>query len=94
MSNKTGIALANEMRESAHKALFDENVLVKACDLLIATGNPDSPELNQMLFNYSNNLVATVTAILAGVLLTENQLDGMVSDIQMFEDIEKEVYGE
>jgi glutamine synthetase type III len=94
MTTKTGIALATEISSKAKEALFDNDVLTVACELLTATGCEDNENINSLLFKYSAILSSSVAAKVIQAVLTESQLSGMISDIEMFNSIGKDVLGE
>jgi hypothetical protein len=50
--------------------------------------------MSKMLFDYSANLSALVATLVSEAILSETQMKEMISEIESFEKISKEVLGE
>ena len=91
------IATALKIAEASKEAVHNPIVMgMGKLFLEVATGSEEMPsdEVLEALYKYSAVLSSVCATIISEVLLTESQLDDMLADIQMFEDIEKEVLGE
>ena len=92
-TNKTGIALATELADKAKEAMFEEDVLVLGAAIIENASNISQDELMSLLFKYSATLTANVGTRITHALLSESQISAMISEIEMFEEIEQEVMG-
>ena len=89
-TKNTGIALATELADAGKQAIFDFDTMVlasKICQLA------PSEEIQNLLFKYSGTLAAGVATRITHLLMTESDFNAMVDEIDMFDEIEKDVMG-
>ena len=91
---KTGIAKAEELAQAGKDAMTDLDVMFLAAQIVRSAKDITEDELIHLMFKYSGTLTASVSARLTSILMTESELDEMISDIQMFDEIGKSVLGE
>ena len=92
-TKNTGIALATELQEAGKAGIMDIDVLMLGAQIVQTGSELSQRELSDLLFKYTANLAASVSARLTHVLLTETQLKDMITEIEMFEGIKQEVLG-
>ena len=91
---KTGIAKAEELAQAGKDAIMDLDVMLLASQIVKSAKDITEDELIHLMFKYSGTLAASVSARLTSILMTESELNEMISDIQMFDEIGKSVLGE
>ena len=91
---KTGIAKAEELAQAGKDAIMDLDVMLLASQIVKSAKDITEDELIHLMFKYSGTLAASVSARLTSILMTESELDEMISDIQMFDEIGKSVLGD
>ena len=92
-TQNTGISLATELADVAKEAMFELDVLTLGAKIVGEAKDLSEDELISLLFKYSGTLVANVSSRITHTLLSETQIKDMVSEIEMFEEIEKDVMG-
>ena len=91
---KTGIAKAEQLAQAGKDAMTDFDVMVLVSHIVRSAKDITEDELIHLMFKYSGTLTASVSARLTSILMTESELNEMISDIQMFDEIGKSVLGE
>ena len=82
----TAIALQNATQEAVH----DPMVMEFAADVFQSRYLPDE-EFAQKLYQYSALLASLTTTLATSALLTESQLDEMMSSIKEFDKLGKDI---
>lgn len=86
---------ALEIQEATHAAVFDERVMAQAQMLLaVSQMNPDTETMTKIIFGYSSMLAATVANNVTQVLMTEQEFEQMVNEINEFQEIAESVLGD
>ena len=86
---------ALEIQEATHAAVFDERVMTQAQMLLaVSQMNPDTETMTKIIFGYSSMLAATVANNVTQVLMTEQEFEQMVNEINEFQEITESVLGD
>jgi predicted esterase len=89
------IIKAMEIAEAVEGAVFDEGVMANAKMLMaLHTMGADEETFMKAIFAYSAMLSATVGDKVTKVLISENDFDKMLNEIQEFQELEKGVLGE
>ena len=91
---KTGIARAEELAQAGKDAIMDLDVMVLASHIVKHAKDITEEELIHLMFKYSGTLAASVSARLTSILMTESEFNSMVSEVEMFDEIERNVLGE
>ena len=91
---KTGIAKAEQLAQAGKDAMTDFDVMVLASHIVRSAKDITEDELIHLMFKYSGTLAASVSARLTSILMTESELNEMISDIEMFDEIGKSVLGD
>lgn len=89
----TGIAKASELAQAGKDAMTDFEVMVMAAEIAQTANHISQDELIHLLFKYSATLTANVATRITHILMSESELNDMVSDIQMFDEIANDVLG-
>lgn len=84
-------ATALAVAEASKQAIHHEDVLDMARDLIDARNIADDDQMIKILFHYSAHLAAVTANLVTQVLLTEEQMDAMLSEISEFEELGKEM---
>lgn len=82
----TAIAIA----EASKEAIYDDDVMDMARQLVDIRNIADEEQMIQMLFHYSARLSAVTANLVTCVLLTESQMSAMLEEIQEIENLGKE----
>ena len=90
MKNKTGIALATEIAEASKNSMVDFEVMMLASKIFHLA---PSDEMSDLLFKYSGTLTAHVATRITNILMSESDFNDMVDEVQMFDEIERDVLG-
>jgi len=88
------ISTALKIQDATQKAFMDENIMMMAGFIFTHRNNVDDEMMSKMLFDYSANLSALVATLVSEPILSETQMKEMISEIESFEKISKEVLGE
>ena len=91
---KTGIARAEELAQAGKDAIMDLDVMVLASHIVKHAKDITEEELIHLMFKYSGTLTASVSARLTSILMTESELNEIISDIRMFDEIGNSVLGD
>lgn len=90
---KTGIALAEEIKNVCQESITDLEVMTSASRFLIESGIDFSDNVAKLLYKYSGILASTVATKVISVTLAQAEIEAMIEDIQMMEGIRDEVLG-
>ena len=90
----SGIAQAHAIAEASKEAMTSFDVMMCAAEIVNNANNLTQDELVNLMFKYSGILAASVATRVTHVCMTEADFDAMVSDVQMFAEIERDVFGE
>lgn len=94
MPKNSGITLAHELADAGKDAMTDFEVMTLASEIIGKASYVSQDELIHLMFKYSGTLAAATATRITHILLSENDFNAMISDIEMFDSIEKEVMGE
>jgi len=84
------IATAIRLQEATREAVNDEMVMASAFKLLKAKDLSEK-EFVKELYQYSAMLASITTTMITQVLLTEYQLEEMITDIEQMESLTKDL---
>jgi hypothetical protein len=90
----SSISKAYELAEAGKEAMTSFDVMVQAANIVKNANTLSEQELIDLMFKYSGTLTAAVASRVTNVLMSESDFDSMCADIQMFDEIEKDVLGE
>jgi collagenase-like PrtC family protease len=85
------IATAIALQETSKEAVFDETSVMMASALFHGRHEMNDDEFQQAIFIYSAHLSAVATTLATNVLLTESQIDEMISTIKEMETMGKDI---
>ena len=85
------IATAIRLQEITKEAVFDEMILTMATDIHRNRNVMSDDEFMEAIYRYSGLLASLTTTLATSVLLTESQLDDMVSEIKEFDQLGKDI---
>ena len=85
------IATALALQNSSKDAVFDETSIMMASALLHGRNEMDDEQFQKAIFMYSAHLSAVATTLATNVLLTESQVDEMISTINEMESMGKDL---
>lgn len=89
------IITAMKVAEASQDGMTSLHVMMAAAELYqTALRNPTAEEMQDLIFKYSATLSASVATRVTHVLMTEEQINSMAEQIDMFDQIEKDVLGE
>jgi hypothetical protein len=88
------ISTALKIQDATQKAFMDENIMMMAGFIFTHRNNVDDEMMAKIIFEYSANLSALVATLVSEAILSETQMKEMISEIESFEKISKEVLGE
>ena len=89
------IVTAMKVAEASQDGMTSLHVMMAAAELYQATlNNPTPEEMQDLIFKYSATLSASVATRVTHVLMTEEQIKAMTDEIDMFDQIAKDVLGE
>lgn len=83
----TALALQNATSEAVH----DEMIIEMASELYHHKDELNSEQFAEALYMYSAMLASVTTTLVTSTLLTESQLDDMMSVIREFQDLGKDI---
>jgi len=84
-------ATALAIAEASKQAVYDDDVLDMARDLVDARNIADDEQMIKILWHYSSHLVAVTANLVTCALLTEQQMTDMMSELKEFEELGKEM---
>ena len=84
------IITALKLQEATKEAVHDEMTMTVASQLFAGRDTMSDEDFTRMLFEYSALLSSLTTTLVTNVLLTEEQMDAMISDIKEFEQLGKD----
>lgn len=93
-TQNTGIALAMEIKEACQESITDLEVMMNAAEFVKETGLIADEDTLCLLYKYSVILASTVATKIISMTVSESEIKGMISDIEVFENIKEEVLGE
>ena len=85
------IATALALQNSSKDAVFDETSMMMASALFHARHEMDDEQFQKAIFMYSAHISAVATTLATNVLLTESQVDEMISTINEMETMGKDI---
>jgi hypothetical protein len=85
------IATAIAVQQATQEAVHDEMTMGMASQLFHGRNEMSSDDFARALFEYSALLSSLTATLVTGVLLTEQQLDAMISDIKEFDELGKDI---
>ena len=89
------IVTAMKIADASKEAMTDFNVMMAAAEIYkSAMNNPTDEEMQHLIFKYSAILTANVSTRITSILMTESDFNNMVSEVEMFDEIERNVLGE
>jgi hypothetical protein len=89
----SGIAKAHEIAETCKEAMTDFEVMMAASEIVKGASYLSQDELINLMFKYSGMLTANVATRITHILMSESDFNAMVEDVEMFDQIEKDVLG-
>ena len=90
----SGIAQAHAIAEASKEAMTDFEVMTMAAEIVKTANYLSEEELISLMFKYSGTLTANVATRITSILMTESQFNAMVEEVEMFDQISKDVLGE
>ena len=89
------IVTAMKIADASKEGMTDLKVMLAAAEIYkAAMNNPTDEEMQHLIFKYSALLTASVSTHVTSVLMTESQFNNMVAEVEMFDEIERNVLGE
>ena len=88
------ISTALKIQDATQEAFKDEQVMKMAAAIYHLRNDVDNETMATMLFEYSATLSALTATLVSHAILSETQMKEMISEIEEFENISKEVLGE
>ena len=85
------IATALAVAEASKEAIYSDEVLSMAKELIEAKDLVDEEAMMKLLFVYSATLTAVTANLVTSVLLTKEQMETMLSELQEFDELGKEM---
>ena len=85
------ISTALKIQDATQKAVMDENIMKMAGFIYTHRNDVDDEMMAKIIFEYSANLSALVATLVSEAILSETQMKEMISEIESFEKISKEV---
>jgi hypothetical protein len=85
------LATAIALQQATQEAVHDEEVMGMASALYHNRGEMTGDEFARAMFIYSAHLASLTATLATHVLLTENQIDEMMSSIKEFDELGKEI---
>ena len=89
----TGIAKAIEISDACKDAMVDFDVMTMAAEIVKTASHKTQDEMIELMFKYSGILSANVATRLTHLLLTKSEFSQMADEIQMFDEIGRDVLG-
>ena len=89
----SGIAQAHEIAEACKDSMMDFEVMTLAAEIVKTASDLSVEDLSNLMFKYSGTLTANVATRVTNILMSESEFNAMVDDVQMFDEIEREVLG-
>lgn len=90
----SGIAQAHAIAEASKEAMTDFEVMTMAAEIVKTANYLSEEELISLMFKYSGTLTANVATRITSILMTESDFDAMVEEVEMFDQISRDVLGE
>ena len=84
-------ATALAIAEASKQAVYHDDVLEMAKHLIDIRNIADDDQMIKMLFHYSAHLTAVTANLVTSALLTEEQMNDMLSELNEFEQLGKEM---
>lgn len=85
------ITTALKIQDATHEAFKDEQVMTMAAAIYQMRNVVDNETMAKMLFEYSATLSALTATLVSHAILSETEMKEMISEIEEFENISKEV---
>ena len=90
----SGIAQAHAIAEASKEAMTDFEVMTMDAEIVKTANYLSEEELISLMFKYSGTLTANVATRVTHILMTESDFDAMVEEVEMFDQISRDVLGE
>jgi hypothetical protein len=90
----SGIAKALEVADTCKDAMTSFDVMMIAAEIVQNAPTLTQEELVHLMFKYSGTLSAAVATRVTHVLMSESEFNAMTAEIEMFDEIAKDVLGE
>lgn len=87
----SSITTAMKIAEATKDSITDLECMFAAAEIFKLA---PSEEMKDLLFKYSAILSANVSTRVTSILMTESDFNAMVDEVQMFDEIERNVLGE
>ena len=87
----SSITTAMKIAEATKDSITDFECMMAAAQIFKLA---PSEEMKDLLFKYSAILSANVSTRVTSILMTESDFNAMVDEVQMFDEIERNVLGE
>jgi hypothetical protein len=84
-------ATALAIAEASRQAMYDNNVMDMAKEVMEIAQMGDEQMIKFALFQYSAQLTSLTANLVTCVLLTEDQMTAMISEINELEELGKEI---
>jgi hypothetical protein len=84
-------ATALAVAEASKQAMYEDEIMDMARDLIDARNIADDEQMLHILFQYSAQLIALTANLVTSVLLTEEQMTAMMSELKEFQELGKEM---
>ena len=85
------IITALKLQEATKEAVYDEMTMNMASHLFAGRDTMSDEDFTRLLLEYSALLSSLTTTLVTNVLLTEEQMDAMISEIKEFDQLGKDV---
>ena len=85
------IVTAMKIADASKEGMTDLKVMMAAAEIYKLA---PSEEMQDLIFKYSAILTASVSTHVTSVIMTESQFNNMVAEVEMFDEIERNVLGE
>jgi hypothetical protein len=85
------IATAIALQQATQEAVHDQMTMDLASHLFHARNEMSDDDFARALFEYSALLSSLTTTLVTNVLLTESEMDAMISDIKEFDNLGKDI---
>ena len=85
------IVTAMKIADASKEGMTDLKVMMAAAEIYKLA---PSEEMQDLIFKYSALLTASVSTHVTSVIMTESQFNNMVAEVEMFDEIERNVLGE
>ena len=88
------IITAIQLQEATKEAVHDDMIMSMASRLFAERSVLSDEEFTHALYQYSALLASLTTTLATNVLLTEEQMDAMISEIKEYDKLGKEIFND